>query len=239
MHRNHCVQAFFVEFLLVLTSNGMDGWRTRVWIKTQPWSAVMPPTLRTSHSSIQSKLSHCHTNRKVLCGNPGQNLLANCCTTAPLHHCVAPLSSHYTQLFCAHFSSHFCNLYRLRILQDAFFFFLSLKHCCHPCGSSWANEQCRWKVSISFSRVWTILPLKRHECRSVVSKVEMILADHFSFDKSQIAAHDSLLTGMEVEQHIQNSPRCRRLALWDCFWGHDVDLDRSIRFWVASWDLQN
>lgn len=94
-------------------------------------------------------------------------------------------------------------------------------------------------IFIYLFSVWTILPPKRLVWRTVVSKMEMLLADHFSFDKSQIAAHDSLFTGMEVEQHIQNSPCRRRLALWDCFWGHCVDLDGSIRFWVASWDLQN
>lgn len=65
----------------------------------------------------------------------------------------------------------------------------------------------------------------------------MILAHHFSFDKSQIAVHDSLFKGME--QHVQNSLRCRPWALRDCFGGHGVDLDWSTRFWEASWDLQS
>lgn len=59
------------------------------------WPAVMASTLRTSLSSIQSKLSQGDRHsidRKAPCGNPSHNLLASRCTTAlPLSVLITPI----------------------------------------------------------------------------------------------------------------------------------------------------
>lgn len=171
------------------------------------WSAVMASALRTSLSSIQSKLSQGDrhsTDRKAPCGNPSHNLLASRCTTAfPLSVLITPIFLIFPAANATCIDWWFCRM--------LFFFF----KCQALLLSLWKQlrklaARMEAQCLFIFFRVWTILPPKRHVWRTVVSKMEIILADHFSFDKSQIAAHDSLFTGTEVEQHIQNSPRCRR-----------------------------